>query len=148
MPILYKQQTGFTLIELILVIAISAIIISTSVFSYNNYQNKNDLIITRSIVAQSLRRAQILSQSVEGDSQWGFHITSGTIYVFKGDSFAGRNTAFDETYKISNNIKISGLQEVVFAKLSGQPQSTGNINISSQNENQAITINSKGIVSY
>ena len=144
-----RSLTGFTLIEILLVIVIVGLLAGVGVPIYQALQNRNDLDIAASAVVQDPRRAPILAQSVSGDSTWGARILPGSVVVFKGASYATRDQSYDETFSINTSLVISGIQEVVFAKLSGLPQTTGNTVLTSRaNEARTITINSKGTVSY
>lgn len=140
---------GFTLLEVILVIATITVLAAISVPVYAILQVKNDLDVATNTTLQTLRRAQTLSQAVDGDSSWGVKLQSSDITLFKGLSFAGRDTNFDEVYTLSGNVTPSGVSEVVFSKLSGNPTTTGALTlISNNNERQNITINSKGFLDY
>lgn len=147
----YKPETqkGFTLIELLLSVSVIMIIAGMSVPIYQSFQARNDLDIAAVSIAQSLRRAEILAQAVDGDTKWGVDIRIGSITVFRGSSYATRDTAFDELFDVPTSITPSGMSEVVFAKFTGVPQTTGTITLTSNaNETRTITINAKGMVSY
>jgi prepilin-type N-terminal cleavage/methylation domain-containing protein len=143
------SNRGFTLIELLLSVAVITIITGMSVPIYQSFQVRNDLDIAGVTTAQSLRRAQVLSQAVDGDTSWGVEIQSGNITVFKGASYSARDTTFDEVTEVPTSITPSGLGEVVFTKFTGLPTSTGTVTLtSSANEIRTITINAKGNVEY
>ncbi|HAZ17127.1 MAG: hypothetical protein UV70_C0005G0016 [Parcubacteria group bacterium GW2011_GWA2_43_13] len=147
----YKLQNkrGFTLIEIILSIATIGIIAGISMPLYGSFQVRNDLDIAVSSIAQSSRRAQALSQAVDGDTSWGVNIQSGSMTVFKGASYAVRDSSFDEIVDVPTSISPSGMSEVIFTKLTGLPQTTGTFTLTSNaNETRTITINAKGMVSY
>lgn len=150
MIFLKKKLKGFSLIELLLVIALfsSVILISTPV--YQRLQSKNDLEIASTVVVNSLRRAQILSQSVRNDDSWGVNVQANSVTIFKGVSYAGRDTSFDEVINLTNNnLIISGITEIYFSKLSGLPNTSGDIIITiNNNDSKNININSKGTISY
>lgn len=145
----YEKKQGFTLIEIMLVIALMIIIGGISVPVYQSFQVKNDLDVTAYTTAQTLRRAQALSQAGEGDSAWGVHIESGKVTLFKGGSFALRDVSMDESFEISESITTAGVQEIVYSKLTGEPQSIGNITFGTTNgEMQILSINKKGMIEY
>jgi len=147
----YQLQTrkGFTLIEIMVSVALIMFIVVAATPVYQGLQNRNDLDIATTTVAQTIRRAQILSQAVDGDTSWGVHIQSSSISLFKGVSFAERDTDSDELFEISPSLSFSGMEEIVFAKFSGEPQTTGNVVLTSlNNETRTITINEKGTISY
>lgn len=142
-----KDKRGFTMIELIIVIVLMAILSALSAPIYNKFQNTNNVELANIQASQALRRAQILSQASSGDSAWGVYIGNSQITLFKGNTYVTRDTNFDEIYQIVDSIKVSGLNEVVFEKFSGQTQNVGDIIFSiNENFNKTITINGKGIL--
>ena len=144
-----NSSRGFTIIEVMLSLAVIAIILGVSTPIYQSFQVRNDLDIAATTIAQSMRRAQALSQAVDGDTTWGVDVRSGSITVYKGASYATRDTTFDELFDMPTSITPSGLGGAVFTKFTGLPQTTGTITLTSNaNEVRNITINSKGMVSY
>jgi prepilin-type N-terminal cleavage/methylation domain-containing protein len=140
---------GFTLIELILSVGIIALLAGLSLPVYASFQNRNDLDITTQSLASALRRAQVYARSGHGDSQWGVRVQSGAVTLFKGSTFAGRDATYDEVSSVSPTTSVSGLSEVLFAKLSGAPANTGSVTLTNtNNEARTVTINAKGMVSY
>lgn len=142
------QKKAFTLLELLLSISIIVILAGFSLPIYKNLLMKNDLDIAVNIVNASLHRAQILAQSVDSDTTWGLKAQNTSIVIFKGINYASRDAAFDEIFDTSSTISISGLNEIVFTKLSGSPVSTGTINLSTVSDSRTVSINEKGIVDY
>lgn len=140
---------GFTLLEMLLTIAIIGIIGGLSMPVYNTFQASNNIDVASNTVVQSMRRAQSLSRAMDNDSTWGVHISSGQVTVFQGAAFASRDADYDEEFGISSAISASGVTEVVFDKLTGEPQTTGSLTLTSTaNQSRTITINEKGTVSY
>jgi prepilin-type N-terminal cleavage/methylation domain-containing protein len=140
---------GFTLLEVLLSIALITILAGVSLPIYYTLFSRNDLDVAKNQVSQSLGRASFISAGSVGDSTWGVKVLSGNIVVFKGTSYALRDASYDEIYSISPSVTPSGLSEIVFSKMTGFPQSIGAIILTSTNgETRTITINSKGSVSY
>lgn len=140
---------GFTLLEVLLSVATVAIIAGMGIPIYQSLQVRNDLDIAAVTIVQNFRRAQTLAQAIDGDISWGLYVQSGSITLFQGASYASRDTNFDEVFDVPISIVPSGIQEVVFTKFSGEPQTTGTVTlISNTNEIRNITINAKGMVSY
>lgn len=143
------QQHGFTLVEVLLSVSIIGLLVGMSLPVYASFQNRNDLDITTQSVADALRRAQIYSRGVSGDSEWGVEIQSNAVTLFKGATFASRDTTYDEVTTIPGSIAVAGLSEVMFTKLSAVPSTTGNITLTaSTNDIRTVTINAKGMVYY
>lgn len=143
-----SNKSGFTLLELLLSVAIISLLAGFSLPVYRTLIKKNDLDIAINSITASLRRAQILSQAVDGDTTWAVNVQSGSIVMFKGVSFAARDTNFDETFDVPNTIGMSGVTEIVFAKFTGFPQTTGTINLSTESDTRSVSINEKGTITY
>ncbi|QQR77648.1 MAG: prepilin-type N-terminal cleavage/methylation domain-containing protein [Candidatus Moraniibacteriota bacterium] len=140
---------AFTLLEVLLSVAALAVIAGISLPIYQSFQVRNDLDIAATTVAQSCRRATVLAQASDGDTNWGVHIQPGSIVLFRGTSYVARNATFDEIFAMPTSIVSSGMSDVVFAKFTGMPTTTGTTTLtSSTNETRTITINAKGMVNF
>lgn len=144
-----NKQRGFTLLEVMLSVAIIALIAGLGTPIYQGFQVRNDLDVAANSISTSLRRAQILSQAVDGDTSWGLSIQSGEITLFRGTSYASRSAEYDEVFDLQGSITPSGVSEIVYEKFTGIPQATGTIILTSNaNEIRNITINEKGTITY
>ena len=65
------KRGGFSLLEVLLSVTLIGVIGAFGAPLYLRLQVKNDLDLAAVSVAQSWRRAQVLTQVVEGDSVWG-----------------------------------------------------------------------------
>lgn len=136
---------GFTLVEITLSIALIALVVGISVPVAFEFQKTSSMRSAKSVVVESLRRARILAQTGEGDSAWGVAISSGTTTLFQGTSFFAHDNAYDEVFTFAPSIAVSGLSEVVFSKITGIPQMSGDIVLTAQyNDTRTISINSQG----
>lgn len=134
------KKSGFSLIELILVVAIISIVGASTIpvgsrfLVQNNFRNKTSEIVS------SLRTAQINTISGKEDRQWGVEISASTIKLYAvGDS------AFDQTFSIPPSISITQ-NTIVFNKLTGNPTTTGSIVVSSSIGSNTVTVNEVGTV--
>lgn len=144
-----NQTQGFTLLEMLLSVAIITILVGLSVPVYETFVRRNDLDLTAQNVAAILRRAQTYARAVNTDNVWGVEVQSGIITLFQGTVFASRNTIYDETLALPNTVTPSGLSEVQFSKFNATPNTTGSITLTSTTNNtRTITINAKGMVDY
>jgi prepilin-type N-terminal cleavage/methylation domain-containing protein len=140
---------GFTLPEMLLSVSILAIIGAMVIPSYHTFIVRNDLDLASQSLAQSLRRAQSLSASADGDIEWGVRVGVGSILVYKGSSYILRDVTYDDNTQIPKTLVPTGLVEVNFSKIKGVPSATGTFMFTSQaNETRTITINEKGMVDY
>lgn len=143
-----RKEKGFTLVEFLISIAVLMIFAGVSIPLYYSLQMQNNLDTTVHTVVRSLRRAQLFSQAVKEDSDWGVRLDAGTITIFKGDSYANSESEFEEVFSTPAVVSFSGVQEVIFTKFSGKPQQTGTITCNSSSGNKSITLNVKGILAY
>lgn len=139
---------GFTLVELMLSLAILGVLAGLSLPAYLSYVNRNELGLNTENLASMLRRAQTYSRGMNGDSAWGVAVRPGSVTLFKGTAYVSRDTTYDESISLSSNTSISGLSEIYFSKLSALPNTSGSFNLSSSNEIRTVSINAKGMVSY
>lgn len=132
------RRPGFTFIEGLLTIAILGVITGVSIPMYRMYEERSCVQLATENVSQAVNRARFLSQSVERDSGWGFSAEHGVL--FKGASYATRDPAFDESYPVGDCAEISGLSEVAFQKMTGNPIVAGSINIEDGHASATVTI--------
>jgi type II secretory pathway pseudopilin PulG len=143
------KNSGYTLVEIHLVVALIGAISAFSLPVYQTFFVKNGLESAVNDTANSLRRAQLLSQAGTEDSEWGVKIEENRLVIFKGSSFASRDAAFDEITNFSATFDVSGNFEMVYEKISGLPKNPGSLNlVSSGGETRTISVNLKGMIEY
>ncbi|MDZ7611754.1 MAG: type II secretion system protein [Candidatus Moranbacteria bacterium] len=146
---LHKKVNGYTLLEILLSVAVISIIAGLSLPVFQSFQNRNDLSVASEVMVNTVRRAEIFSRAGKEDSQWGVRVEGENIVLFKGNDFSGRNQAFDEDFSISSTLNVSGQTEFIFNKFSGEPQSPGSIVFMGLNgRSETVSINEKGVVNY
>ena len=146
----FRRQEGFTLIEMILVVAIIALLAGFGVPIYYSFLAKNDLEVAAGTTTQLLRRAQLNSQAMVGDSSWGVKVQNSGATLFKGTSYSAvRDTSGDEVFSFANNLIVSDLTEILFTKFTGVVSTVGTTTLTlPSGELKNITINSQGVVNY
>lgn len=152
-----NNKFGFTLIELIIVMAIAVIIVvsSYSIIGFN-FKSQSELELTAREIISVLRNAQDRSISQEDSSQWGVYFenaanNSGFYVLYKGAT-----TTFVSKKNLRPNIQfldpITGdSKNVSFNKMNGLPVSSTTVVIFLKNNSLAtttITINSNGQIKY
>lgn len=142
---LLKKKVGFTLIEMLLVMALMGIIVALTAPIYSTFQTKSDLDLAVESLKTAAYRAQTLSRNMTEDDTWGVHIQNEDIILFKGSSYSLSDPNFDEITKMSTRVVTSGTTDIVFNKLTGTPQNIANIELSIDNETKTLTINEKGV---
>lgn len=142
-----KKIPGFTLVEILVIVAVLAVFLNVATLLFRKMQLKSDLLHTSDLVQQALSRSRSLALAGVQGSSWGFSVEQGVL--FKGESFTTRDPAFDEMYAIPRDVRASGLPEVSFRFLEGVPSTTGSIVLMTGTRNIvtiALQVTSDGLV--
>lgn len=139
---------GYTLIEVLVTVALVVSLVGISIPIYQNFQIINELDSAVNLSVRVLRSTQMQSQAVQQDSSWGVYFSSGKVTIYKGNTYATRDSSFDQAYDISANVNVSGLNDFNYSKVFGDPSSTGTITFTNFNNAKTITVNSKGALTY
>jgi prepilin-type N-terminal cleavage/methylation domain-containing protein len=124
------SRSGFTLLELILAVTVFAIIGGATAIPFaSRFFNKNNLENKTNEVVSALFTAKLNSVSGKEHSQWGVHIDSTHIIMFKGSSYVPPGTTFDQTYDIPPTTTITTI-DVAFNSTTGNPSAPQTIAIS------------------
>lgn len=137
------KQTGFSLAEIVLVLAIFLIIAASSAALLGTTSSQGALKAKSKEVVSIISRARDNAVSGYLGDNWGIGVLDDNIYcddagatpadcvvLFKGNSFASRDTAHDKKVKLNNGVYIdpSEKNEFYFAYNSGWlASSTGNL---------------------
>lgn len=127
---------GVTLPEVLVSVAILAVIGAFIIPSYRMYQIRSDLSLAAEQAEHMVGRAQILAQSGKGASEWGYQAEEGVMFL--GQSYDTRDTSFDEVITVPSGITVSGIREVYFTPLYGVPSVSGDIIFTAENGDQRI----------
>lgn len=124
---------GFTLIELILVIAIISALAVLSVPVLGNFSGRTQIDSTTNEIVSALRFAEQKAMAVENDSQFGvyFDDANNKFYLFRGTSYTDFPSERIE-YVYSDSITVTQSfvdNDVDFNKLYGTTSDTGNITV-------------------
>ena len=145
-----KKEAGVSFLEIILVVALMAILATMAPIFYSRLILQNAVSNTTDQLTGSLRKAQLYSMMSKQGSGWSVNYSSNTITLYKGSTFLGHDTSFDEKSDVNANVSVSGITDISFARITGLPIPGGGITItisSSGNNSKTITINSQGVVS-
>lgn len=147
---LLNNSSGLTLLETILSVAIIGLLILGVTTAISGFEARSDLDTAILGEVGALRRAEELSRGVAHDSNWGVKLATGTITIFKGSSFASRDSTFDETVEINPDIAILGAAEFIFFRLAATTTNIGTTTLFHTiiGESRTVNINEKGTISY
>ncbi|MBT5808684.1 prepilin-type N-terminal cleavage/methylation domain-containing protein [Candidatus Uhrbacteria bacterium] len=137
---------GFTLPELLVVLAVFGVTIAMSVGFASNSVPKSQLTVEADVVVEKIRKAQARTISRDEDGVWGAHLTSSTVTLFLGTSYGSRDPDYDEVKTFKSGITATGLTDVIFQYRTGETTDIGTITLTqaSTNETKVITINEHG----
>lgn len=143
-----KSYSGFSLIEIVLVIGIVGLLATVSTSVYSSFKAHENLEIATTGTVEAIRHAQANAQSGKGDSVWGVEILPNSVVIFKGESYASRDASADQSLGFSSGIIASGLSEIVFSKVIGSTDDVGTITLTNSYGIKNILINEKGTLTY
>jgi prepilin-type N-terminal cleavage/methylation domain-containing protein len=138
------MMKGFTLLELLIVIAAGLLVAGLTVPVGIRFFQTQTLDEATSGILETLRRAESQAVFQKNDSSFGVKFLAGSYILFQGNSYTGRTQSEDETFSVSTVITISGVDEVVFAKLTGLPSTTGTLTITLGSDSKVLDINAQG----
>jgi Tfp pilus assembly protein FimT len=139
-----QNNSGFTIVELLLILAIVAIMSAATTPFMSRIVSQNNMDVTVDNIISSLRKAQSYSVNGRDGSSWGVCIyNSSVIRMFSGTCGSPTHS---EDFSIPSSIDVTGFSEVTFSKLRGDASSTQTITITSPLETMTIDINAVGVL--
>lgn len=141
-----KKGEGFTLLELMLVVALGTVITALTVPVGIRFFQTQSLDESADTLLSNLRRAEAQAMFQKNDSAFGVKFLSGSYILFQGSSYASSTQSEVESFSLPSGITMSGIDEVVFAKLTGVPNATGTLTMTSGGGSRALNINAQGKV--
>lgn len=157
---IHRKNNGFTLIEIIIVIAILIILVAIPITSYYSIQKKSDLDNGAQEFVSILKVAQNKTLSSDNNSQYGVYFDNSVFpnkyILFKGSSYAQRDAYYDQIHFLPQSIEyllidFNGGSEIVFDKLTGMTQEPGSVSLklkTDTNQNKTVYISSIGTIGF
>jgi len=142
-----KKKKAFTLIEITIVISLLALILTIAVPYGLRFFRVERLNSASREILEALRLSQAQAIGQKHDDQFGVYIGPEDYTLFRGSSYLERTQSYDQSYPLSSQIELSGLNEIVFGKLTGLPSQTGEIILRSGARENVIRINDQGLTS-
>ncbi len=153
-----KTNKGFTLIQLIIVIAILTILVAVMIPSLTKFRNAQALKNTTDDIVSLLNNARLNTISSLNSNYYSVHFESARAVSFTGGTFAEPNSSnkvitFNTAVTIpaSGGINLNGGgSNVSFTRLTGDTTQYGTIVVqlkSDSTQKKTITINKTGAVS-
>src|SRR3989338_11038724 len=146
-------QRGFSLVEIIVAMAIGAVLVAAIVVSFSSFWNSKTVEITADQILSVINEARVKTVSSEDYSRFGVHFEASRAVLFKGDVFAEPNSSNIETL-LSPLVEISDISlngggaDIVFQKLTGKTGNYGSLRVrlkSDNNKYKTISVKATGI---
>lgn len=152
------QHSGFTLVELVVVVAITVALASLTIPLYVNFQATQQAASAAEEIVQLLREAQARAMAGDGAMPWGVYFEDDLVgaddrfILFRGASFAARNPSFDFATDLADtlsfgSISFTGGSAVVFTRSNGTTANVGSLVVSASNGDAVtVRVNAAGAV--
>ncbi len=150
-----SHQKGITALEILLGVAILGILAVIVLPQFSKIKENQVLKNTVGDIISTLHDAQSKTLASVNSSSYGVHFQSDRIISFKGVVFSA-NDPNNKTVNIAgpaniSNVTLAGISgtsgDIYFERLSGAPDKTGTITISTPSASKIITISATGTVS-
>lgn len=142
------MKGGFTLVELVIVVALLAGLALLGVpFGVDTYRDYVLISTTRDMVSL-LRRAETFALANASSSSYGVSFRTDRAVLFKGTTYASRDVAFDEEHILSPSVVVNATGNVIFAPLSGMPETSAAVTVGNGFRFQDIDVNAHGVISW
>lgn len=156
-------RRGFTLLELIVVVAIIVLITVITTLNLNSGKNNLDLIDATKQVAILLRQAQSNATAQKNGTSWGVHFensstTAPSFYAlfdasnYSTSSIIDRYNLPSRVAYLPATIAYGATLDVIFAQITGAPNATASIGLyvpaQTVLSSTIITVNQTGAISY
>ncbi len=148
-------KNGITAIELLVVIAVLGIIVSIMIPQFSKIRENQVLKSSASDILSSLNKAKSQTLASKNSSSYGVHFQSDKVIIFKGIIFSADDTNNEIINIITpaniSNVTLDGVNgssgDIYFSRLSGIPNKTGAITVSTASFSKIITISATGAAS-
>ena len=139
---------GFTLLEVLLSLAFISVIAALPFILGNFSLSNNNLTHAVDLSAEALQSARHFAIAEKNGGSWGVKFSPTEATVFEGNSYASRNSGNDRILTLPAEMTISGVDEVVFDRFTGDPNVTGAITLSIDGNDAEIVIREHGFIDY
>ena len=146
------SQRGYTLIELLIVIAIILVLVVVSVQGFIAYTRSTGPQAAARTVLGSLEEAHARTLASENDTEYGVHVETSSVTLFVGTTYTSGDASNDvrtlpHRTEISAYAISGGGDEIVFDRITGDALMTGTITVSrvGGSEARTITVHATGL---
>lgn len=126
----HTTTNAFTLIELMVVIAISVLLVLVTISFFSSFRNSQVLQGETSQALSMLNKAQAYTLNSKGDSAYGVRVNGDQLILFQGLVFSSSSPS-NEAYVLNTAVAIAsttlsgGGTDIVFDRLTGDTSNNG-----------------------
>jgi prepilin-type N-terminal cleavage/methylation domain-containing protein len=129
------QNKGYTLLEIMIAVTIMVLLSGILFGVFVSLNNRQSLDSNTEMVKSVLERAQSMTLSSEGDTQYGVHLETSQVVLFKGTTYSASDpaniaTTLDPRIAMSNIVLNGGGSDVIFNRLTGTTNQFGTTTLS------------------
>lgn len=149
-----KRYSGFTLLEILVVIGILGVLGTILITGFKNFQTRQTLELSTKEIRQMFETARSKTLASEGDVAYGVFIDTDAVTLFKGASYSSSDSN-NSIFRLDPRVTISSVSftptsnEILFTRGTGEPSSSGSVEISLKSNPQTkrtITLTGTGII--
>ena len=145
------QKTGFTLIEILIIVSIIGIIASITLVGLQNYSNYQRFEQEVALVRATFFDSHTEARSAVGDQAHGVKISGNSLIQYSGNNYvagAPSNQTTTLTASIVSYSLTGGVSEINFSQLVGIPNATGTVTVTGirYSGSKTIKIGAAGVV--
>ena len=146
------HSNGFTIVELLVVMALLGIIAFISASSFQNMYHASTLRAGGGEVYRALTSAHTQTLASKDDAVYGVHLSTSTVTRFTGGSYVS-GAATNRVYVFEGGVTatsslMSGTGDIVFSRLTGAPSVVGAISVRNTSGTTTINILASGLIEY
>ena len=147
-----SAKHGFSMLEIVISIAILALIVTLSLVSFFALNRRSELNSSASIIKSVLSEARSKTLAGYSGTRYGVHFASTSVTIFLGDTYnagAGTNvtTSIYQNTTVSNVAVSGGGVNIIFNRLTGETSQPGTVTLTGPGgATKTLTIYGTGIV--
>lgn len=125
------RKKGFSLVELVIIIAMTAVIAAVVFFSFRGFTNYQVLDKETDIVQSYVDKARVEALNSKSFADFGIRFASTSVTLFQGSAYVASTSNL--VRNLPSGVRIStisltgGVSDMYFNNVTGEPNATGTI---------------------
>ncbi|MES3005699.1 MAG: hypothetical protein V4664_02005 [Patescibacteria group bacterium] len=129
----FLKKRGFSLIELVIIIGMTAIIGTMTLFAFRGFSDYQILDKQTDTIQSYIDKARVEAMNSKSFSNFGIRFATSTITLFQGSTYAASTSNFSYNFpssvQISSILLTGGVTDIYFKNVTGEPNATGTITL-------------------